>query len=439
MHDLIASPFLDGYLLVRPGGRGGLRLPWAKYEDLRALGTAETAPSWLADAVRAQWADLDVTGRPASDFLLVRQPSTWGYSRASWEINLGCNYKCKHCYLGLKVNSGMPLADKLTCVGIMAEAGVLWLQITGGEPTVDRDFMPSYRRAFELGMMITVSTNASLLWRENLLEMFRECPPYRVTVSMYGATKASYDELTQRQGAWDLFIQGMNAARRARLPLRMSIIVTEDNATEEQAMIGLCEGWDLEYNVFTNMTPTIYGGAESLTAQSKEHLRMRRPFGGCNAGHTFSSTPTHTGWCPSARSAVTTRSVFPPRGSTASPGSAPSPIASCFAPVAAPAASSQTRARSADRWPSTTRRRRHHSQVTASTGSRKQGDMTAVAVELSPRRPLPDDGPAQRLPYLTRRGLAPTEPITEIVGVADLDDVMDSVKCSCNAGDDNPH
>ncbi|MGW3072239.1 GNAT family N-acetyltransferase [Kitasatospora sp. NPDC001132] len=68
MHDLIASPFLDEYLLVRPGGRGGLRLPRAKYEDLRALGTAETAPSWLADAVRAQWADLDVTGRPASDF-----------------------------------------------------------------------------------------------------------------------------------------------------------------------------------------------------------------------------------------------------------------------------------------------------------------------------------------------------------------------------------
>ncbi|MFI9320355.1 hypothetical protein ACIGXI_11305 [Kitasatospora aureofaciens] len=65
--------------------------------------------------------------------------------------------------------------------------------------------------------------------------------------------------------------------------------------------------------------------------------------------------------------------------------------------------------------------------------------MTAVAVELSPRRPLPDDGLAQRLPYLTRPVLAPNEPITEIVGVADLDDVMDSVKCSCNAGDDNPH
>jgi MoaA/NifB/PqqE/SkfB family radical SAM enzyme len=158
---------------------------------------------------------------------------------------------------------------------------------------VDKDFMPSYRTAFELGMMLTVSTNASLLWRDDLLEMFKEYSPYRVTVSVYGASEDSYDELTQRRGAWKLFVRGMDAARAAGLPLRMSIIVTEDNAHEEQAMIDLCSGWGLEYNVFTNMTPTIYGGAESLTAQSKDHLRMRKPFTGCNAGHTFFHTDPH--------------------------------------------------------------------------------------------------------------------------------------------------
>jgi MoaA/NifB/PqqE/SkfB family radical SAM enzyme len=41
---------------------------------------------------------------------------------------------------------------------------VVWLQITGGEPTTDRDFIDAYRLAFELGMMIAVSTNGSRLW-----------------------------------------------------------------------------------------------------------------------------------------------------------------------------------------------------------------------------------------------------------------------------------
>ncbi|MEV7358143.1 hypothetical protein [Kitasatospora sp. NPDC091276] len=65
--------------------------------------------------------------------------------------------------------------------------------------------------------------------------------------------------------------------------------------------------------------------------------------------------------------------------------------------------------------------------------------MTAVAIEISPRRPLPGDGPTQRLPYLTRPLGVSVPPVTEITTVADLDDTMESIKCSCSAGDDNPH
>lgn len=66
--------------------------------------------------------------------------------------------------------------------------------------------------------------------------------------------------------------------------------------------------------------------------------------------------------------------------------------------------------------------------------------MTAVTVEISPRRPLPTDGPAPGdLPYLTRPVLAAVAPVTVVTGVADMDTVMDSAKCSCTAGDDNPH
>lgn len=60
--------------------------------------------------------------------------------------------------------------------------------------------------------------------------------------------------------------------------------------------------------------------------------------------------------------------------------------------------------------------------------------MTAVAVEISPKRPLSGE-----LPYVTRPIEAAAPPVTVITRVADLDTVMDSIKCSCNAGDDNPH
>ncbi|WP_055495559.1 hypothetical protein [Streptomyces sp. TP-A0356] len=55
MHDLIASPFLEQHVLLRPGHKDGLLLPEENYEELRAHDPAQPAPAWLAHAVRDQW------------------------------------------------------------------------------------------------------------------------------------------------------------------------------------------------------------------------------------------------------------------------------------------------------------------------------------------------------------------------------------------------
>ncbi|GHF41686.1 hypothetical protein GCM10018790_19220 [Kitasatospora xanthocidica] len=41
------------------------------------------------------------------------------------------------------------------------------------------------------------------------------------------------------------------------------------------------------------MSPTIYGGAESLASQSPAHLKPLARFTGCNAGHTFLHVDPH--------------------------------------------------------------------------------------------------------------------------------------------------
>ncbi|MFF4157725.1 radical SAM protein [Streptomyces sp. NPDC001678] len=293
MHELIVSPFLDGYLALRPGRQAGLRLPEQKYRELRTAARADAPPpKWLVEAAHEVWG-LEIGGRPARSTLLVREPSGYGFSRASWEINLGCNFACKHCYLGLKEFSGLPWEEKIRLLDIMQTVGVVWFQITGGEPTIDKHFQDAYRYAYSLGMMLTVSTNASRLWNGPLLEMFEECPAYRIVVSVYGATEQSFDGLTQRRGAWKSFKRGVDAAREAKLPVRLNLIVTEDSADEVDAMVALAEAWELDHHVYTNMTPTIYGGPESLLAQSTEHLRERTPFQGCNAGHTFFHADPH--------------------------------------------------------------------------------------------------------------------------------------------------
>lgn len=289
MHNLIVSPYLDGeHLVLCPGRGGGLRLSPAKYAE---LAQADAAPGWLADAVAQLWPGVRLD--PFGETVLVRPVTGYGYVRATYELNLGCNYDCEHCYLGLKEFAGLSWPDKERLLHILRDAGVLWLQLTGGEPTIDRHFLDTYRLAYELGMMLSILSNGSKLHDPRILDLLTTHRPHEITVSVYGATEASYDKLTRRPGSFRKFHKGVNAAVEAGLPLRFSLIVTNRTGGELERMEALAEGLGVPYDTFVNMSPTIYGGAETLPAQSVEHLRKRKPFTGCHAGHTFFHVDPH--------------------------------------------------------------------------------------------------------------------------------------------------
>lgn len=202
MHEVIASPFLDSHLVLRPGSPSGLKVPFNKYKELESTAeNDEACPAWLVEHVHRAWG-VDLAGRPVSGTVLIRTPSPHGYGRASYEINKGCNFACEHCYLGLKEFQGLAWEDKVRLLHVLRDAGVLWLQLTGGEPMIDQHFADTYALAYELGIMIEVLTNGSRLARPQMLDLFSGLRPSKVTVSIYGATADSVDALTQRKGAF---------------------------------------------------------------------------------------------------------------------------------------------------------------------------------------------------------------------------------------------
>nr|WP_246421947.1 radical SAM protein [Nocardiopsis mwathae] len=206
---------------------------------------------------------------------------------------MGCNFGCKHCYLGPKPFSGLTWPERDRLLHLLRDAGVVWLQLTGGEPTIDPHFLAVYQRASELGMMLEILTNGSRLHYRPILEALIAQRPHRITVSLYGATETSFDELTQRRGAWNSFIRGLDAAQEASLPIDVSIIVTRDNADELDAMKAFTEDRGLTYGVFSNMSPTIGGKDLPLSSQVPELIRKRPPFTGCDAGRTSMHIDPH--------------------------------------------------------------------------------------------------------------------------------------------------
>lgn len=287
MYELIATPYLDRYLLIRPGADNGVTIPYRHYAALKEASViGGPVPAWLTTAARRAWG-INLEGRPTTGAVLVRSFSPLSLPRASYELNLGCNYDCEHCYLGLKRFEGLSWPEREKLLYAMRDAGVMWLQLTGGEPLVDRLFCEVYSLAYELGMMLDVLTNGSRLADRRILGLLTRCPPHRVTVSVYGATEETYDRLTRRPGSFRKFDKGLRAAVEARVPLDLTLIVTKTNAHEDGAMAAMGDQLGVPSRRFATISPTIYGGAESLAAQAPQLLEPRAPFTGCNAGRTF--------------------------------------------------------------------------------------------------------------------------------------------------------
>lgn len=292
---VIVSPQEDIYLAVRPGTPAGMQLPAANYAQLAdAVHDQLPVPSWFATAAQQAW-QLDLTGQRADQVLHVRRrpigPVT--YSRATWEINKGCNFSCEHCYLEQRPFAGLGLDDKLRMLDMLADMGVLWFQITGGEPLIDPDFPPAYRRAHAAGMMLEILTNGSRLGRPDLLDLFTTCRPHKITVSMYGASPETADALTQTRGAFKNTYRGLIAAAERGLPVEVTLIVTKHNIAELAEMRALVDDLGFPRNEYGSISPTYTGNGSTLDAQAPGYLDKSAIFAGCPAGHTSFHVDPH--------------------------------------------------------------------------------------------------------------------------------------------------
>jgi hypothetical protein len=184
MYEAIVSPQEDLFMAVRPGRSKGMSLPAVYYTDLLdRSGTGQLVPDWFADGARRQWT-VNLAGRRVDEALMVRAPSVApvAYSRATYEINKGCNFSFEHCYLELRPFEGLALPDKLRLIDMLVEIGVFWFQITGGEPLIDPDFPAVYAHAHRAGMMIEILTNGSRLAQPRLVDLFRQHRPHKIVV-----------------------------------------------------------------------------------------------------------------------------------------------------------------------------------------------------------------------------------------------------------------
>ena len=101
---------------------------------------------------------------------LTRRCAQLGISASgTFELTPRCNLRCKMCYVRLTPEEMAPIGRERTAEEWLAlgraavDQGMLFLLITGGEPTIRPDFPEIYEGLVSMGLSISINTNGTLL------------------------------------------------------------------------------------------------------------------------------------------------------------------------------------------------------------------------------------------------------------------------------------
>lgn len=183
-------------------------------------------------------------------------------SDATVEVTRRCPLACAHCY------NNLPMADpearrvELTyeehcrLLDELAAAGSLWLCFTGGEIFARKDFLDIYTYAKEKGFIVTLFTNGTLI-NARIADHLAKFRPFAIEITLYGATRETYEAVTGIPGSYDRCLRGVHLLRERGLPLKLKTVAISINKHEIGAMKALASELGVGFKFDAMMTPRI--------------------------------------------------------------------------------------------------------------------------------------------------------------------------------------
>lgn len=182
----------------------------------------------------------------------------------SFELTYRCNFDCVHCFQqDVREQKEATTADWLGLVDQVADAGCLWLTLTGGEAIIHPGFAEIYEHATRRGLLVTVFSNGSTL-SEKMIELFRRLPPRTIEVTLYGASPETYEKSTGRARHYDLAMAGVKRAIAAGFDVHLKTMVFKETAGDFAAMQALSAELGRPFRYDTSIHATI-GGSHKPT------------------------------------------------------------------------------------------------------------------------------------------------------------------------------
>ena len=180
----------------------------------------------------------------------------------TFELTCRCNFDCRMCYIHRSQFDASARAAERDAAWWLAlarsarDAGMLTLLLTGGEPLLRPDFPEIYTACRNLGLLVSVNTNGTLLTPE-LVQLLAQTPPQRINLTLYGASRETYAALCGRPEAYDRVLWTIDALQAAGVPLKLNFTETPYNQADAPAVYAFARARGLRVDAVTYCFPPV--------------------------------------------------------------------------------------------------------------------------------------------------------------------------------------
>jgi len=179
------------------------------------------------------------------------------------DVTYRCNERCIHCYLDHDDHGEMTTAEIRDLLDELAEAGVFFLTLSGGEVFMRMDFFDIVEYARSLMFCVKIKTNAFMI-REKEAERLRDLMVQDVQVSIYSHRPEVHDAITLLPGSLKRSVAGIRLLRSHGVKVVVANVLMMQNLGDHAGVKELAEKLGAEYTIDPTITPMMDGDRSVL-------------------------------------------------------------------------------------------------------------------------------------------------------------------------------
>jgi radical SAM protein with 4Fe4S-binding SPASM domain len=192
---------------------------------------------------------------------------------AQLDITYRCNERCEHCYLDHDDKGEMTTAEIADIFGQLADAGVFFLVISGGEPLLRRDCFQVLELARALRFNVKLKSNAVMI-HEAEARRIRELAIEQVQISVYSHRPEVHDGITKLPGSLKKTLRGIEFLKSQGVKVSIANVLMRQNLLDYEAVQGLAGEMGVGYTLDPTITPMMDGDNSILSMRApREALR----------------------------------------------------------------------------------------------------------------------------------------------------------------------